>query len=370
MPDEFRRPAWNEAAIWMGMTLPAIGRMFWRNRFRIRPACWLDATIDLLFAGGNSLVAETCQCVSPWKSVDPQQAGAPVFVVGHWRTGTTLMHELLAVDPQLRFPNCYECFLPHHFPWTEKAVAPCLGFALPAQRPPDAMRLGWDLPQEDEFALCNLGVPSPYLTMAFPNHGPANDAYYELDGLPDSAQQAWRRAWTGFLSRLVSFRPGRLLLKSPTHTFRIPTLVSLFPDARFVYLVRDPREVYSSTVRLWRSMYSVHGYQRADESKIPEQVIDTFSRLHERVRATRGMVVADRWFEVRYEQFVRAPMDHLREIYARFGLGETELLEPDWRQNLESRRNYQPNQHRLADHDLAKLRERWKDFLEAYDYSI
>jgi len=352
------------------MTLPAISRMFWRNRFRIRPACWLDAAIDLLFSSGNSLLAEVCPWVAPREAADPQQAGAPLFILGHWRTGTTLLHELLAVDPRLRFANCYECFLPHHFPWSEKIVTPWSGFALPAQRPPDAMRLGWDLPQEDEFALCNLGVPSPYLTMAFPNHGPAHDAYYELDGLPDAAQQAWRRAWTGFLSRLVSFRPGRLLLKAPPHTFRIPTLLSLFPDACFVYLVRDPRGVYSSTIRLWRSMYAVHGYQRPDESRIPEQVLSTFSRLHERVQATYPMVSPSRWLEVRYEDFVCAPVDRLREIYARFGLGETETLEPLWRQNLESRRGYQPNQHRLTEHDLGRLRERWKSFLQTHDYSI
>src|SRR5687768_18104609 len=61
----------------------------------------------------------------------------------------------------------------------------------------------------------------------------------------------------------------RSILKSPPHTCRVPTLLRLFPDARFVHIVRDPYAVYPSTLHLWRilagdrkstRLNSSHGY--------------------------------------------------------------------------------------------------------------
>src|SRR4029077_5609932 len=93
-----------------------------------------------------------------------------IFIIGHWRTGTTLLYELLTLDQRFIAPTPMECFAP----------AVCLGFGrvlrwlsfmLPANRPMDNMPVGWDRPQEDEFALMNLGLGSPALEWAVVNRG-------------------------------------------------------------------------------------------------------------------------------------------------------------------------------------------------------
>ena len=89
-------------------------------------------------------------------------------MIGHWRSGTTLLHELLVRDPRHTYPDTYACFAPNHFLVSGWWMKPCLKVLLPSQRPIDNMPAGWDHPQEDEFALCNMGVPSPYLTIIFP----------------------------------------------------------------------------------------------------------------------------------------------------------------------------------------------------------
>src|SRR4029079_7278292 len=75
----------------------------------------------------------------------------PLFVLGHWRSGTTLLHELLILDPRHTYPTTFECFAPNHFIWTEWFLAPLTRWLLPKKRPMDNMTAGWDLPQEDEF---------------------------------------------------------------------------------------------------------------------------------------------------------------------------------------------------------------------------
>ena len=108
----------------------------------------------------------------------------PIFVIGHWRSGTTLLHELLVLDPRHTFPDTYACFSPNHFLVSGWWMKPCLKILLPARRPMDNMVAGWDHPQEDEFALCNMGVPSPYLTNVFPNRPPQYQEYLDMRGVP------------------------------------------------------------------------------------------------------------------------------------------------------------------------------------------
>ncbi len=99
----------------------------------------------------------------------------PVFVLGHWRSGTTLMHELLVLDEQYASPSTYACFAPWHFLISEGLMVKYGSGLIPDKRPMDNMQAGWELPQEDEFALMNLGAPTPYLLMAFPKRGATMD---------------------------------------------------------------------------------------------------------------------------------------------------------------------------------------------------
>ena len=186
----------------------------------------------------------------------------PLFVLGHWRSGTTLLHELLMLDERHTCPTTYQCFAPHHFLWTV-VVLSCFrpAILLPKKRPMDDMAAGWDRPQEDEFALVNLGVPSPYLAWAFPNHGPVYDEYLDLRTLPVAERESWKNKWRGFVRRIALANDRRIVLKSPTHTARVRTILEVFPDAKFIHIVRDPLALFPSTVRLWKSLSEVQGFQ-------------------------------------------------------------------------------------------------------------
>src|SRR5205807_8390888 len=145
---------------------------------------------------------------------------APLFIIGHWRTGTTLLHEMLILDERHTYPNTYECFEPNHFLLTERLITHWMPFLMPAHRPMDNMAAGWDRPQEDEFALCMMGQPSPYLTIAFPNRPPQDQEAFTLERLPPRQRRAWKDAFLLYLRQLTFKDPRRLVLKSPTHSCR------------------------------------------------------------------------------------------------------------------------------------------------------
>src|SRR5262249_14518448 len=149
---------------------------------------------------------------------------------------------------------------------------------------------GWDRPQEDEFALCMLGVPSPYLTVAFPNHSPQCREYLDLEQLAPRRRATWKREFYRFLQHVTFRNPRRLILKSPTHPCRMKVLLELFPQARFVHIVRDPYVVFPSTVNLWKSLYRTHGLQRPRFDGLDEHVLSTFTHLYAKLDEGRRLV--------------------------------------------------------------------------------
>ncbi len=292
-----------------------------------------------------------------------------MFIIGHWRTGTTLLHELLALDLRHRCPTTFECFAPNHFLLSERFLKCWTGFALPRRRPADNMEMGWDRPQEDEFALCNLGLPSPYATIAFPNHPPQFQQYLELENLPRRQRSRWQQTFLSFLGQLTYKRPGRLVLKSPPHTFRLPLLCEMFPKARFVHMVRNPYVVFMSTVRLWKSLYASHGYQKPNYQGLEEFVFETFLRMHRRLDATRELVEPGRFHQLRYEDVIRNPVAEMRRLYEKLALGEFDAVEAAIEDYFRLGADYQTNRYELTPELHAEITRRWKPYIERYGYS-
>src|SRR5215831_18339578 len=89
-----------------------------------------------------------------------------VLVLGYWRSGTTLLHELLCLDTRYTYPTTHACMNPHHFLLTEASVLARGGPS--TTRPMDEMEVRSSSPQEDEFALFCLGARSPYEALVMP----------------------------------------------------------------------------------------------------------------------------------------------------------------------------------------------------------
>lgn len=362
------KPTWNQAAIWTGADLFGLLRILNANRWQIHPLHVPGVLIDLAFATGNTGL-KLLQSLAYGGRIRRAPLGEdPIFIIGHWRTGTTLLHELLALDPRHHAPTTFQCFVPNHFLLSERLLKPWSGFVLPPGRPPDGMKMAWDLPQEDEFALCNLGVPSIYSSIAFPNRPPGDADYLELEAVSPRQRERWMRTFEKFL-RQVSFRnSGRLVLKSPHHTFRLPILLEMFPNARFINIVRHPIAVFLSTVRLWKTLYATHGYQKPRNKNLDEFVFSTFTRMHERLEATRELIPAGHLAEVRYEDLIRDIPHRLRTIYEQLELGDFERVRPLVDDYVAAHAEYQPSRYQPSDELQSEIYRRWRAYFDRYGY--
>lgn len=366
-PPAERKEAWWSPRMWLGSDFFGFIRMLRRNRFAVGPAYIHIALIDLMFGAGHTTL-RAIQDAIYGRAIERTEIPPPVFILGHWRSGTTLLHELLILDDQHTFPTTYQCLAPHHFLLTEGIVSRWLRFLLPDKRPMDNMAFGWERPQEDEFALCNLGIPSPYLTIAFPNHPPQFPEYLDLEGVPPEDLQKWKRALVSFLKRIVYLNPKRIVLKSPPHTARIKVLLELFPDARFINIVRNPYVVFPSTVHLWKRLYTTHSLQRPTFEGLEEQVLETFVRMNRRYQETRQLIAPSRLFELRYEELTRDPLGQMRALYEHLDLGDFERVLPAMQQYLEDNKDYQTNRYEITPEMRRRVREHWHEFIEQYGY--
>ncbi len=342
-----------------------------RNRFAISPS-----RLRLAFTITNTTILNSFAGVFDslllsHRINQPQLKQPPLFVLGHWRSGTTLLHELLMLDPENVCPNTYQCFAPNHFLWTEWFLPKLIRWMLPATRPMDDVQAGWDRPQEDEFALCNMGVPSPYLAWAFPNHGPVFDEYLDLRSLSAAERERWKQEWKRFIQRIALISEKRIVLKSPTHTARVRTILEVFPDARFVHIVRNPLVLFPSTVRLWRSLSETQGLQVPDEKAgwIEQHVLDTFVQMYERFEQDRDLIPSGHLVDVRYEELVADPVSQMRDVYQQLGLGNYGRVELAIRRHALKTRDYKTNKYSLPADVAERVRGRWAPYFQRYGYN-
>ena len=362
-------PFWSPR-FWHGMLPVPWFRLVARNRFRIHPLRWPMAIAITLATFFNLSLHVLQQLIYSRRLARVELDHPPIFIIGHWRSGTTFLHELLVCDERFAFPTTYECFAPTHFLVSGWIVPRALWFLLPAKRAMDDMSVGFDRPQEDEFALCSLGAPSPYLRMAFPNHPPPYMEFLDMRGTGAENLRLWKQALRLFLKTLTYAKQKQLVLKSPPHTGRVAVLAEMFPGAKFIHIVRNPYAVFASTRRLWPSLDAAQGLQIARHEHLDAYIFDAFDRMYSGFEQQREMIAPEHICDVRYEDLVRDPVGELEAIYHKLQLGDFEPVRPHLAKYMQERRDYKTNRHALDAHIKAEIDRRWRGYFEKYGYEV
>lgn len=357
-----------EASLWLGMDFFAWARLLGRNRFAIDLAKLPLALFITFVAAGNTVLRWISTLWFGRRVRAVVVPDDPIFIIGHWRTGTTMLHELMSLDPRLRCPTTYESLSPNHFLLSEQLVRRFFGFVLPRKRPFDNVRMGFDRPQEDEAALCLRGQPSPFLTVAFPSRPAMDPDYIDLENLSPPQLAKWKSRLLQFLQLLLFKRPGRLVLKSPQHTFRLQVLKEMFPRAKYIHIVRDPYVVYPSTMHFWKTMYETYGLQRFDLGALREYVFSTFEQMHAKLAATRILIDAANFYELRYEELANDPLQQMEALYKFLDLGDFDVVRPAVERYAELSKRYRTNHYPLDAPTRDEIARRWADYFEEYGY--
>ena len=245
-----------------------------------------------------------------------------VVVLGYWRSGTTLLHELLCLDSRFTYPTTHACMNPHHFLLSEASALARGGAS--TTRPMDEMEVRASSPQEDEFALLSLGARSPYEALIIPKILPEALKLTDPRDLSPEDRKQWQEVFLSFLNGVSARGAGRpMILKSPTHGARVSTLRELLPDARYVLILRDPVTNFESVIRMWRKMFETYALDAIPtDDEIREAVLVDRPRFEAKLAADTADLPANRYAALTYESLIANPVGVIEGLYQRLELGD------------------------------------------------
>jgi LPS sulfotransferase NodH len=338
-----------------------------RRTFRIDPSLWLRALSITTQSVKNSFWARRERRFEPlFKDVTIQP---PVFILGHWRNGTTLLHNLITQDQRFGYPNNYQVSFPHTFLSTEERERKMVSFFMPKRRPMDNVEMSVETPQEDEFALCAATLKSPIMAWVFRRQKEQFEKYLTFRDVDAAEIAEWRDAFYTFLKKL-QWRDNRpLVLKSPPHTARIRLLLELFPNARFVHIHRDPFTVFQSTRRTFQIVAPWHNLQKEDVPELNDWLIRHYQLMYDAFFEQRSLIPCGHYCEVAFEQLERDPIGEIRKIYQTLNLPDFAVFEPTLQKYVNSLTGYQKNTFQNLDPSLkTRLRREWHKCFDEWGY--
>ena len=339
------------------------------NRFKIDVVKYPMTVLGTGCSTVNSILSGVQHLAYGKKIAAAKLDPPPVFVIGHWRSGTTLMHELMSLDPRFDFPDNFDAFVPNHFLISRFLFYPIVRMLMPRKRPMDNMSMSIDSPQEDDFALCALGAPTPYRRIAFPNRLNRDHLSLNLDHASPQIQEQVRKSLETFLKTLSVQYKSRLVLKSPPHTGRLKQLAEWF-RSKFIHLSRHPYRLVPSTMRLWKLLDLLQGFQlpRYDDTALKNYIFECKNLMYSEYADQRTEIEPNRLIEVKFEELVADPVSEMEKVYSQLELEEFETAKPRIEGYFEKRKGHKTNPFELDESLRSDIDANWREYMEMFGY--
>lgn len=341
-----------------------------RYRRQFAPGHWLQAIAITLFTFATIPIRVLENLLFGLQIRRARLSQSPVFIVGHWRSGTTNMHNHFLQDPQFASVTLLHCSIPHGFltwGWLARKI---MNRRLPKSRPMDAVPLGIDEPMSEDFALAGMTHMSHYLNYFFPQI--AEQTFREtvlFENVPESDVQHWG-GWYEYLLRKVSYASGgrRLLLKNPPNVGRIPEVLKRYPNAKFIHVYRNPWLVHASTMKLMASFVEQMAFQPCTTEDIERFVSVRYQLIMDRWLQDRSLIPAANLIELRHEDITSAPMPIVERVYQQFELGGWEAMQPRLQAYVNTLVGYRNNEYRFDRGYLDRVNPFVKRFGDLWGY--
>jgi hypothetical protein len=285
----------------------------------------------------------------------------PIFIIGHWRTGSTYLHQLMNLDPQLKAPTLFEVAVPDSFLVSYPYYRPIFRKVVSRHRPMDQVKIGMDEPQEDEYALYRITSFSPLENLVFPKSG----GYFLNHGsrfFPAEEQlPAWKARVKDFYTKLYFKSNKRIISKNPFNSFRIKLLLELFPNAKFIHITRDPFCVIPSTIHMWDILRKQNSMNDLSARPDFHEVTIMLRKLLETIETARKELPQGTLVEVRFEELETSPVEVLKTLYSEIGLTFTDEFASRVRAYNLTNEGYQKNTFSLTEKEKAIIASELND---------
>jgi hypothetical protein len=253
----------------------------------------------------------------------------PLFIIGHWRSGTTYLHNLLCGMSDAAYPTTFHTVFPNNLFAFKGIIKWFMQIFLPPKRPIDEVRMDSNNPQEEEMAFGNAFFFSYYYWFYFPKEREKiADKFLFIENMSNQEKKRFKINYIRFIKRaMINTKGSQYISKNPPNTARIPILLEMFPDAKFIYLTRDPYETLVSTFRFCKVFLKTLQLQEMSDKDLWKIVINTYHSLSERYHKYKSLIPGENLIEIQYTDLIGDPEKTLEIIFERFFQGQDSDLE-------------------------------------------
>ena len=351
-----------------GSSIQNLLQLLWKNG----GVSWASSG-QLTMAMGSALARAPLSIVE-WmaysRKLKQLEMKPPVFIVGHWRSGTTHIGNLLSKSPRFGFVSPVSTGLPHDLLILGRLLKPWLESSFPSDRLIDRVVVKADSPQEDEFGVANM-IPISFLHgLYFPKHFQKNFSQgVFLDQCTSRQVDQWKKASIRFLKKVyLDQQQKQLLVRNPAYTTRIPLLRKMWPGARFIHIYRDPYRVFPSMKNYFNKLLPAYAWQEYHHLDIEQIVLATFKRMMGQLINDLAKTPSHEFIEIRYESLVEDPIQQLKMIYHHLDLSDFSQAQPQFEHYLNSIRGYTKNQYQQTQQEQELISNHWGEIIEHYKY--
>ena len=306
------------------------------------------------------------------KRTEIEPIAPPIFILGHWRSGTTHLYNVMSKADHFQTVSPFATALPWDFLSLTRYLGRVLSKALPEGRYIDNVPVDPDSPQEDEIGLANMTPLSFYHGLYFPKRFHENfERGIFFGGLDEEEIAAWRQRLKYYYLKLQLEKPeARLLIKNPVYTARVKELLKLWPEAKFIHIHRNPYKIFFSMRNFYDKLLDQFALQTPPPIDFDEHILKSYSRMMRALEADSAGLPSNQYFEMRFDDLQAHPIEQLSRIYAQLELDGYEAARPRYLEYLDSVRGYQKNVYRYPTAETARVGVAWGHFIQKWGYQV
>lgn len=294
----------------------------------------------------------------------------PLFIIGHWRSGTTFLHNIFAQDPHFGYTTTYQTVFPHYVMALQGFFKPIMNFLIPDHRPTDNMELAPDLPQEEEFAINNSCPFNYYNFWFFPERMQEYcDRYLTFRDIKPDELEAFKAEFDKLVKiSLWNTNGTQFLSKNPPHTGRLKALSELYPNAKYIYLMRNPYTVFESTRNFFLNTIRPLELHSISVEQMEQNILRNYMELYRAYKEQKKYVPESNLYEVKFEDVEKDAMGITERIYQSLSLPGWENARDAIEKYITGKKGYKKNRYAYEPRTVQLVNEHWGEVLDEWGY--
>jgi len=300
----------------------------------------------------------------------------PVFILGFYRSGTSYLHQLMSLDDRIGYHSNFQMVLPEIMLTCEKILAPVFEFICLTFRLKDSVHrvpLSFRFPGEEDATMTTSGNPrGVQWGYFFPKKmNEIFEKYVLFENIPASEFEGWKQDFIFLLNKIsLANHSKQLVLKSPPNTARIKLLLSIFPNAKFIFIHRNPYDVYVSNQQFWKVTQKIFALGGATTEEINSIILDTYSKMMHRYLLEKDLIPNGQLIEIRYDDFIEQPLEGMRKIYEEIELDNFNYCENKMKSFIDGQKSFVRLKHEIPKVEKEAVSRKFEPFIRHWNYPL